>query len=67
VQTPRRSQSRFPAHRAFVVQVAVAERGVPDGPRGRAEHVMSGQATHFASWGELGAFIERVLAEVEAQ
>jgi hypothetical protein len=50
-----------------VVQVAVAERGVPDGPRGRAEHVMSGQATHFASWGELGAFIERVLAEVEAQ
>src|SRR5437660_2679154 len=59
------SQSRFPAQRAFVVQVAVAELGVPDVPLGRAEHVMSGTATHFASWAELGTFIERVLVEVE--
>jgi len=66
VQTHRWSQSRFPAYRAFVVQVAVAEPGVPDGPLGRAEHVMSGQATHFASWAELAAFIEQVLAAGEA-
>jgi hypothetical protein len=58
----RWSQSRFPAQRAFVVQVAVAEPGVPDVPLGRAEHVLSGQATHFASWAELVTFIEQVLA-----
>jgi hypothetical protein len=51
----------------LVVQVAVAEPGVPDVPLGRAEHVVSGKATHFASWAELGTFIERVLAEVEKQ
>ena len=60
------SQSRFPAQRAFVVQVAVAEPGVPDEPLGRAEHVISGKATHFASWAELVAFIEQILAEGEA-
>jgi hypothetical protein len=62
VQTYSSSQSRFPAHRAFVVQVAVAEPGVPDTPLGRAEHMVSGQAAHFASWAELVAFIEQVLA-----
>ena len=67
MQTHRASQSRFPAQRAFVVQVAVAELGVPDTPLGRAEHVVSGQATHFASWAELVAFIEQVLAEEEAE
>ena len=67
MQTHRSSQSRFPAHRAFVVQVAMAELGMPDSPLGRAEHVVSGQAAHFASWAELVAFIERVLAEVEEQ
>ena len=66
MQTHRSSQSRFPAHRAFVVQVAAAELGVPDGPLGRAEHVMSGQATHFISWAEFVAFIEQVLAAGEA-
>jgi hypothetical protein len=66
VYTHRSSQSRFPAHRAFVVQVAVAELGVPDVPLGRAEHVLSGQATHFASWAELVAFIEQVVAAGEA-
>ena len=60
------SQSRFPAQRAFVVQVAVAAPGEPDVPLGRAEHVVSGQATRFASWAELVAFIERVLAAGEA-
>jgi len=45
-----------------VVQVAVAELGVPDTPLGRAEHVVSGTAAHFTSWAELVAFIEQVLA-----
>ena len=62
----RWSQSRFPAQRAFVVQVAVAEPDVPDVPLGRAEHVISGTATHFATWAELVAFIEQVLTNVEA-
>ena len=62
----RWSQSRFPAQRAFVVQVAVAEPGVPDVPLGRAEHVLSGQTTHFASWAELVTFIEQILAMGEA-
>jgi hypothetical protein len=48
-----------------VVQVAVAEPGVPDVLLGRAEHVISGTATHFANWTELVAFIEKVLAQVE--
>ena len=59
------SQSRFPAQRAFVVQVAVAEPGMADVPLGRAEHVISGTATHFANWAELVAFIEQVVAQVE--
>jgi len=48
-----------------VVQVAVAEPGVPDVPLGRAEHVISGTAAHFANWAELVAFIEQVVAQVE--
>ena len=62
MQTYSLSQSRFPAHRAFVVQVAAAESGISDTPLGRAEHVVSGTAAHFASWTELVAFIEQVLA-----
>ena len=65
MQTHRGSQSRFPAQRAFVVQVAVAAPGEPDVPLGRVEHVVSGQATHFASWAELVAFIEQVLTARE--
>jgi hypothetical protein len=58
-------QSRFPAHRAFVVQVAAPEAGELDVPLGRVEHLVSSKATHFASWPELQAFIEQVLARVE--
>ena len=57
------SQSRFPAQRAFVVQVAMAAPGEPDVSLGRAEHVLSGTATHFTTWAELVAFIEQVLAK----
>jgi len=34
---------------------------------GRVEHVVSGQATHFASLQELLAFTARVLREVQAR
>jgi hypothetical protein len=58
-------QSRFPAQRAFVVQVAAPEPGESEAPLGRVEHLVSGKATHFASWPELQAFIEQVLTQVE--
>ena len=54
----------LPARRAFLVQVH-AEAEVAQGRlAGRAEHVMSGQATHFASPEELLAFMARVLTPV---
>ena len=62
MQTSRLSQSRFPAHRAFVVHIAAVEPGGADPPLGRAEHLVSGTAAHFATWAELVAFIEQVLA-----
>ena len=52
----------LPAQRAFLVQVR-AEVEVAQGRlAGRVEHVVSGQAAHFASFEELLAFIARVLA-----
>lgn len=53
-------------YRAFVVQFRTEtdlERGCCTG---RVEHVVSGQATHFASLEELLAFMARVLATVRA-
>ena len=51
----------LPAQRAFLVQVH-AEAEVAQGRlEGRVEHVVSGQATHFASPEELLAFMARVL------
>ena len=51
----------LPAQRAFLVQVH-AEAEVAQGRlAGRVEHMVSGQATHFASSEQLLAFIARVL------
>lgn len=51
----------LPAQRAFLVQVH-AEAEVAQGRlAGRVEHVVSGQATHFASPEELLAFMALVL------
>jgi hypothetical protein len=53
-------------YRAFVVQFR-AETELERGQcAGRVEHVVSGQATHFASLAELVAFMARVLSEVRA-
>ena len=54
----------LPAQRAFLVQVH-AEADVAQGRlAGRVEHVVSGQATHFASPEELLAFMARVLTRL---
>ena len=42
--------------RAFVVHFYAAPAGA-DIEAGRAEHVRSGQTTHFSSWEELAAFV----------
>jgi hypothetical protein len=58
-----RRSVHLPANRAFVVQFAA---GVPGGEllSGRAEHLHSGQVTHFASLGDLAAFIQAVLGQL---
>jgi hypothetical protein len=56
-------ERRFPAQRAFVVQVAAAAEVTPDRLAGRVEHVVSGQATQFHSLEELLAFMARVLRQ----
>ena len=53
-------------YRAFVVQFRTETDMAHGCVKGRVEHVVSGQATHFASVEELLAFIERVLATVRA-
>jgi hypothetical protein len=53
-------------YRAFVVQFR-AEADITHGRcTGRVEHVVSGQATHFASLEELLVFVARVLTTVRA-
>ena len=60
------TESPLSPYRAFVVQFR-AETNVARGRyAGRVEHVISGQATHFASLEELLAFIGRVLVTVRA-
>jgi hypothetical protein len=53
-------------HYAFVVHFRVNSDITQGRIAGRVEHVVSGQATHFASLGELLAFMARVLATVRA-
>ena len=71
-QPPRKTygklqtESPFSPHRAFVVQFRAEMNVAGDCVQGRVEHVVSGQATHFASVEELLAFIERIPATVRA-
>lgn len=46
--------------RAFVVHFYAAPTGAAI-EAGRAEHVRSGQTTHFRSWEELAAFVATVI------
>jgi len=57
VKLPAETPSALSPHRAFVVQFR-AEANMEQGRcTGRVEHVVSGQATRFASLEELLAFI----------
>jgi hypothetical protein len=58
--------ARLSVHYAFVVHFRVSSDGAQGRMAGRVEHVISGQATHFASPEELPAFIARVLSTVRA-
>jgi hypothetical protein len=63
---PAEAPSALSPYRAFVVQFR-AETEVEQGRcTGRVEHVVSGQATRFASLEELLAFMAQVLATVRA-
>ena len=55
---------RLPANHAFVVQLSREALGTRDSFRGRAEHVVSGRATHFETVEELLAFIQRELTRL---
>ena len=64
--TSAERQSPLSPHRAFVVQFRTETDMARGRCMGRVEHVVSGQATHFASLEELLAFMARVLATVRA-
>jgi hypothetical protein len=66
MKPPAEAPSALSPHRAFVVQFR-AETEVGQGRcTGRVEHVVSGQATRFASLEELLAFMAQVLADIRA-
>jgi hypothetical protein len=66
VQQPAEAPSALSPYRAFVVQFR-AETDMAQGRcTGRVEHVVSGQATRFASLEELLAFMAQVLAAIRA-
>jgi hypothetical protein len=48
------------------VQLSREALGTQDSFRGRAEHVVSGRATHFETVEELLAFVQRELARLRA-
>jgi hypothetical protein len=54
-------QPSLPANRAFVVQLHADAQPEQGQFRGRVEHLVSYQSTHFASVEELTAFMVRVL------
>jgi hypothetical protein len=62
-----RDQPPLPTHRAFVVQLH-AESKIEKGQfKGRVEHIVSGQSTHFSSMKALKAFMRHVLTEVRSE
>ena len=56
-----KTQPSLPANRAFVVQIHRDTRVENGEFKGRVEHVVSYQETHFESLEELAAFIVRVV------
>ncbi len=63
----QKNQPSLPVNRAFAVQIH-ADAQVRKGQlKGRVEHVLSGEATHFESLDELQAFILRVVTKPPKQ
>ncbi len=60
---PTSSATPLSVHRSFVVQFAARTHIAAGCCVGRVEHIVSGQATRFASQAELLAFIARVLLQ----
>ena len=54
----------LPTDHAFVVQFRPQTDVTRPYCEGRVEHLVSGQATHFASWEHLRAFIDQVLRDL---
>jgi len=61
------SEIQLPAERAFVVQLSLEAVPAEGRWRGRAEHVVSGQVTHFDTIEGLLAFMDHVLGAGVAQ
>jgi hypothetical protein len=55
------SQPAYPTQRAFVVQIHVKADIAQSEVRGRVEHIVTGQATHFETVEALVQFIVQVL------
>ena len=65
MESPGHYVHSLPARRAFLVQVHAETEAAQGRLAGRVEHVMSGQAIHFASSEELLAFMARVLTTLQ--
>ena len=61
------SEPTLPSNRAFVVQFRAEGPEKQPKCKGRVEHVVSGQAIRFDSWEHLQQFLEKILAEVQAE
>ena len=60
------TEPNLPADRAFVIQFRTAPISAQPA-QGRAEHVVTGTAAHFANWSELRSFVESVLASTAGE
>ena len=58
-----KNQPSLPIKRAFVVQIRARARIEQGEFKGRVEHLVSHQATHFKSLEEFVAFVTRMLSE----
>jgi hypothetical protein len=58
-----KNQPSLPARKTFVVQIRAGARIERGDFRGRVEHVVSHQATHFESLEELVTFMIRMVLE----
>ena len=59
-------QPSLPTQRSFVVQLHSESKLAKGQFKGRVEHIVSGQSTHFSSMKALKAFMQRVLADADS-